>query len=198
MQAARCWSAHAMHTSIELQLVPARVHASQLTKAVPLLPLPQWLPWSSRCSRASQPQPWTTAATCRQGPHMLASVLQGTSVVARCLMSAHRWCTACRGLPSAHLCQVALTFQHGQSLPTCTLQAFRHLYVLAVQPRSVDAIDVDTKQARWPCCAQLLRRADLLLPHAWSLPSATVAFDCLPLSCLPLLCLAARVCAASD
>lgn len=27
------------------------------------------------------------------------------------------------------------------------LQAFRHLYVLAAQPRSVDAIDVDTKQA---------------------------------------------------
>lgn len=29
----------------------------------------------------------------------------------------------------------------------CHLQAFRHLYVLAAQPRSVDAIDVDTKQA---------------------------------------------------
>lgn len=26
------------------------------------------------------------------------------------------------------------------------LQAFRHLYVLAAQPRSVDAIDVDSKQ----------------------------------------------------
>lgn len=33
------------------------------------------------------------------------------------------------------------------SLPPA-LQAFRHLYVLAAQPRSVDAIDVDTKQAR--------------------------------------------------
>jgi hypothetical protein len=32
------------------------------------------------------------------------------------------------------------------------LQAFRHLYVLATQPRSVDAIDVDTKQVgRWAC-----------------------------------------------
>ena len=30
--------------------------------------------------------------------------------------------------------------------PTRALQAFRHLYVLAAQPRSVDAIDVDTKQ----------------------------------------------------
>ncbi|KAL4443950.1 hypothetical protein ABPG75_011687 [Micractinium tetrahymenae] len=29
----------------------------------------------------------------------------------------------------------------------CHLQAFRHLYVLAAQPLSVDAIDVDTKQA---------------------------------------------------
>lgn len=29
---------------------------------------------------------------------------------------------------------------------TATPQAFRHLYVLAAQPRSVDAIDVDTKQ----------------------------------------------------
>ncbi|PSC69420.1 anaphase-promoting complex subunit 1 isoform X2 isoform B [Micractinium conductrix] len=29
----------------------------------------------------------------------------------------------------------------------CHLQAFRHLYVLAAQPRSVDAIDVDAKQA---------------------------------------------------
>ena len=36
------------------------------------------------------------------------------------------------------------------------LQAFRHLYVLAAQPRSVDAIDVDSKQACLsPAVAQL-------------------------------------------
>ena len=36
-------------------------------------------------------------------------------------------------------------------LPT-DLQAFRHLYVLATQPRSVDAIDVDTKQVGRSAC----------------------------------------------
>lgn len=58
------------------------------------------------------------------------------------------WClswllSAVCGLPPAAAGQVA----HAPSLPPA-LQAFRHLYVLAAQPRSVDAIDVDTKQAR--------------------------------------------------
>jgi len=44
------------------------------------------------------------------------------------------------------MCQCTAAPPAPAPAPAPAPQAFRHLYVLAVQPRSVDAIDVDTKQ----------------------------------------------------